>query len=339
MDSRERVLKALDLKKPDRVPVIPFVISFAAKYAGVKFFDYCRDPRRLAEAQIVTARRFGIEAVYVDSDPVIEIEAMGAEVKYYDDEIPTASRPTVASSSDIRSLRVPDIERDGRLPVWLEAIRILKERVGHDLAVFANINGPFQAAAQLRGISQICMDFYRDPGIATELVRFTTNTIIAFAKAEIEAGVDAIVLGDAMSSPNLISPKQFEEFSFPYIRRVVAEAGASFPFFLHICGNSTPIIDKMVRTGARFLEVDAQVDLADIRKKYGNSIGIRGNVSPSLLLMGQPHEVEGTCRIAIEAAASDGGFILGSGCELPKNTPYDNLETMVRAAEKFGKYG
>jgi uroporphyrinogen decarboxylase len=338
LNSRERVLKALNLQQPDRVPVVPFVISFAAKYAGLKFIEYCKDADKLAKAQAVTAERFNIDAVYVDSDAVIDIEAMGAEVSYFDDEVPTASRPIVGSLDDVRRLEVPDPQRDGRLPVWLDAIKILRSEVGERLAVFSNINGPFQIAAQLRGITKICMDFYRNPELVLELVDLATHASIAMAKAEVEAGTDAVVLGDAMSSPNLISPKQFEQFSFPYIRRIIEEVGHSIPFFLHICGDSTRIIDKMVETGTRFLEVDAPVDLQAIGERYGKSVGVRGNISPTLLLNGQPHQVEESCHKSIEAATKLGGFILGSGCELPKNTPHANLVTMVRSADKYGKY-
>ena len=338
MDSRERVLKALSLQRPDRVPVVPFIISFAAKHAGFRFIEYCKDASKLAKAQATTAERFRLDAVYVDSDAVIDIEAMGAEVKYFEDEIPTASRPAVGSLDDVRSLEVPDPQKDGRLPIWLDAIKILRKDVGDHLAVFSNINGPFQIAAQLRGITKICMDFYRNPELVSELVDLTTRAAIAMARAEIEAGTDAIVFGDAMSSSSLISPRHFEQFSFPYIQRVIREIGNAVPFFLHICGDSTRIIDKMVETGANFLEVDACVDLRTIGEKYGRSIGVRGNISPALLLNGKPAEIEGSCREAIEASTKLGGFILGSGCELPKNTPHANLETMVDSAEKYGRY-
>ena len=90
MDSRERVLKALNLQRPDKVPVVPFIISFAARYVGLRFIQYCKDASNLAKAQIATAERFKLDAVYVDSDAVVDIEAMGAEVKYFEDEVPTA---------------------------------------------------------------------------------------------------------------------------------------------------------------------------------------------------------------------------------------------------------
>ena len=70
------------LQKSDRIPVIPFIITFAAKYGGVRFVEYATDPSILAQCQIAVARRFKIDAVYVDSDPIVEIEAMGARIRY-----------------------------------------------------------------------------------------------------------------------------------------------------------------------------------------------------------------------------------------------------------------
>ena len=131
MNSRERVLKALAFQKSDRIPVVPFIITFASKYGGFKFIEYATNSSILAQCQIAIAKRFDIDAVYVDSDPIIEIEAMGARVRYPEDESPSALEPTVKNLSDIRRLKQPDPEKDGRLPIWIDAIRILKEKVGN----------------------------------------------------------------------------------------------------------------------------------------------------------------------------------------------------------------
>jgi len=278
-----------------------------------------------------------IDAVYVDSDPIIEIEAMGARIRYPEDESPSVLEPRVKDRNDIRSLKLPDPERDGRLPVWLDAIQILRERVGGEFAVFANINGPFQAAAQLLGMLGAAKSMRRSPDLLIELLELTTETIVNFMKAEIKAGADAIILGDPMSSTNVISPQEFTSFSLPYIQKVVSSAG-EIPIILHICGNTTRIIDRMVETGARYLELDWSVDMAPIRTKYENTIGLIGNVNPTLLLTGTPDLVEESCRRAIATAGLTGAYILGTGCELPKDTPYQNLDKMIASAEKFGRY-
>jgi uroporphyrinogen decarboxylase len=243
----------------------------------------------------------------------------------------------VKSLKDIRSLRLPDPDKDGRLPVWLTAVSILKEEVGNEFAIFANINGPFQAAAQLLGMLEAAKSMRRSPDILLELLDLTTRTVINFMKAEIKAGADAIILGDPMSSTSVISPEEFARFSLPYIQQVVRVAG-SVPIILHICGDTTRIIDKMVETGARYLELDSGVDLARVRMRYGNTIGLIGNVNPTLLLTGTAQEVEESCRKAIAGAGLSGAYILGTGCELPKDTPHENLDRMVISADKYGRY-
>jgi len=262
---------------------------------------------------------------------------MGARIRYPEDESPSVIEPTVKNLGDIRSLPLPDPEKDGRLPIWLNAVKILKEKVGNEFAVFANINGPFQAAAQLLGMLETAKSMRRTPEVLFELLDLTTQTIVNFMKAEIKAGADAIILGDPMSSTSVISPQEFAQFSLPYIQQVVRQAG-EIPIILHICGDTTRIIDRMVETGSRYLELDWSVDLAQVRMRYGNKIGLIGNVNPTLLLTGTPEEVEESCRKAIAAAGLTGAYILGTGCELPKDTSSANLDRMITAAEKYGNY-
>ena len=325
------------MQKSDRIPVIPFIITFAAKYGGVKFVEYATNPSILAQCQIAVAKRFKIDAVYVDSDPIVEIEAMGARIRYPEDESPSILEPIVKNLNDVRALTLPDPERDGRLPVWLNAIRTLREKVGSEFAVIANVNGPFLAAAQLLGILGTAKSMRSSPDVLFELLERTTQTIINFMRAEINAGADAIILGDPVSSTSVISPQEFIRFSLPYIQNVIRHAG-TVPVILHICGNTTRLIDKMVETGARYLELDWSVDLSQVRAKYGNKIGLIGNVNPTLLLTGTMNAVEENCRKAISAAGLSGAFILGTGCELPKNTPHENLDVMIASAQKYGKY-
>ncbi len=74
MNSRDRVLKALAFQKSDRIPVVPFIITFAAKYGGFRLIEYATNPLILTQCQIAVAKRFKIDAVYVDSDPIIQTE-------------------------------------------------------------------------------------------------------------------------------------------------------------------------------------------------------------------------------------------------------------------------
>ena len=88
MTGRERVLAALDRGQPDRVPLMPITMMFAADVAGVRYRDYVTDGRVLAEAQIRTAEQFGFDYVSVISDPAREASDLGAEIEWFDDQPP-----------------------------------------------------------------------------------------------------------------------------------------------------------------------------------------------------------------------------------------------------------
>ena len=88
MTSYERYIAVCELRKPDRVPVSPLIMTFAAKLAGIPYREYCLYGEKMAEAQLVSIRRFGYDSVNVTADAMREAEAIGAPVFWQDDEVP-----------------------------------------------------------------------------------------------------------------------------------------------------------------------------------------------------------------------------------------------------------
>jgi uroporphyrinogen decarboxylase len=159
--------------------------------------------------------------------------------------------------------------------------------------------------------------------------------------AKIESGADIIVVADPSASTTMISPKMFEGYSLPYLKEIlnqISKAGA-IPS-LHICGQTTPILEGMVESGAKILELDSQVNLKEAKHRVGAKICIQGNVNPTgILMQGSVDDVIREARKCIEDAAKGGGFILSSGCEVPYEAKIANIKSLVEAALKFGKYG
>ena len=126
----------------------------------------------------------------------------------------------------------------------------------------------------------------------------------------------------------------FERFAFPYIREVVSKVReADRVPSLHICGRTSPILRKMAETGARIVELDYAVDLGAAKEEIGEDVCIEGNIDPvSVLLHGRPEDVDKEARGCISKAGQDGGFILSSGCEVPLDTPQENIRAMVLAS-------
>ena len=129
LTSRGRYEAVCELRQPDRVPVNPFIMTFAARHAGVTYSRYCRDPEVMATAQISCLRRYGFDGVNCTSDSGREPGALGADVLWPDDDVPVPS-PVIGCPGDLGRLRLPDPLGRNRMADQITALKILKQEVG-----------------------------------------------------------------------------------------------------------------------------------------------------------------------------------------------------------------
>ena len=345
MTSLECILGAARRKAVDRVPVAPYMGNHGARIAGVRIGDYCRSGRVMAEAQFQSWQIYGQDAVVAQSDNYYIAEGFGVEVDHYEDATPTLKTTVVRELGDIDRLRVPNPQKDGRMPVYLEAIRRLAEMTRGEVAVRAPGTGPFSLAAHLMGPENFLLELAmanREPGGKGEqslkhLLELTTDALIAFATACLEAGADLVQAGDSLASLDMISPVAYRKWAWPAERRFFAainplaeRRGAAT--LLHICGNMTAVLESMADTGAHILELDHKVSLKVASERVGSRVCLMGNLDPvELLWRGTPEAVARAAREAMADAGAHGGFILGSGCEVPVATPRENLHAMVES--------
>jgi uroporphyrinogen decarboxylase len=351
MTSRERFLAAARGQKPDRVPVAPYMGNFGAVQAGVPVGLYNTDPVRMADAQTRAWELLGQDVLVAQSDQYYIAEGFGCMIEQPADATPHLVRTPYASLEEASSARkrVVDPYRDGRMHVYLEAVRLLRARFGGELAVRGPGTGPFSLASCLYGTQDFLMDIASAEGdddadrrrCLHELMDFSSDCLIEFLKALLEAGSDIAQAGDSLASLDMISPAIYETYVWPYEKKVFDAVGPlahaqGAVTLLHICGDTTRILPRMAETGADILELDHKVDLAEARRLTGGRVALMGNLDPAgLLLQGTPETVRTACRAATLAArGTEGGFILGSGCEVPPRAPLDNMRAMVAVARE-----
>lgn len=130
------------------------------------------------------------------------------------------------------------------------------------------------------------------------------------------------------------------EFVAPYLRRLsdhVHETGSGLPAVLHICGKTTPNWTAMLEAEFDIWSLD-NVDLGEAKKTAGHRVVLVGNVTPANLLQNTPDEIDAEARSVCRKMGDLKGFILGSGCEVPINTPPENVDALVNAARKYGRF-
>jgi len=332
MTGRERILNHLAGRPVDHLPVMPITMMFACAQIGARYRDYCTDYRVLVEGQIRTAEKFGFDYVNTMSDPAREAADCGAHVQYFDHQ-PVAlveEDALLADKTRLAKLAIPDPLGGGRMHNGIRALAWFKERVGNELLVEGWIEGPMAEAADLRGINTVMTDFFDDPAFVRDLFAFVVEMELRFARAQIEAGADLIGIGDAAAS--LVGPHLYEEFVWPYEKQLVDGVHAlGGRTRLHICGNTRKILAGMGRLGCHVVDLDFLAPVAEGRAAMGPNQVLLGNVDPVRVLRnGTPEAV--TREVAACHEQAGARFIVGPGCEVPRDTPEANLRALVAYA-------
>ncbi len=337
MTSYERMMAAIRFDPCDRVPISPLFHYAGAKLLGKSVREYATDAETLAACSLHTTKLFGFDSVMLGTDVAIEAEALGCPVEQPENAPMHILSSILTEDTDFDSLKIPDPYTDGRLPILLKATSLCKKAVGKDGFVISCANGPINNAGQFFGITELMYLSIDDPELFERVLDFSLAVSIRFSKALVEAGADMILAGEALASPNFISPKLYRAHILPRqkiwadeLRKV---GGLSL---MHICGNTRPILADMQLGGFDCVDVDWPVKMHEARAFSGAAV--RGNIDPSsVLVQGTPADVDAAVK-AVMDDAKGAGLILGTGCDVSVATPIENLYAYAEAAHKYGKY-
>jgi MtaA/CmuA family methyltransferase len=336
MNSRERFLAAVHGEPVDRAPVFPLLMRLAADRAGMSYRRYATDGRAMADAQLLVAERFGLDAVTACSDAFRISADLGGEMIYPEATPPHLAAPLVTCADDVERLPQPDpLRRGSRMADRTAAVREMVRGARGELAVLGWVDMPFAEACSVCGVQPFMMMLVDAPDVAHRLLDHLTAIVIDFALAQVEAGAQMIGAGDAAAS--LVSPATYRGFALPYERRVIEAVHAAGSLAkLHICGNTTKLLPDMASSGADLFNVDHMVSLDKAREVYAaRGLCFKGNLDPVTEIMGAtPEQCHRHAREAIRVGTQGGAaYMLSAGCEVPAETPDEVFEAFCEAAE------
>ncbi len=339
LNSRERVLKLLRKEKTDYIPIFSgmgnITVHGLEKY-GWKFPEIHTDARKMANMAASTFQLFGFESVVVPFDMGVEAEALGSKVNYYahatDILYPTISEHPAEKVEDL-NLQVPsDLAKAGRIPVVIEAIRILKKEVGDKVAVGSWVLGPYTLAGQLLDLSQLAKAAFKKKDLVSKLLDQLAEVLIRIIKIYREAGADYITVREMGAGPDILSPRMFESLVLPPLKKIFD--GIESPKILHICGDTNAIVDQMILCDADAISVEKKNKVDETRKKLGPDVLIFGELDAyGVLSMGKPDDVDKAVKDAIDRGVN----AIWPGCDLWPVVPKENMEALMAAARKYGK--
>ncbi len=325
MNGLALVKKAFSLQPVERVPWVPFVGIHGAYLTGTDATVYLRSAEEIVKGISRAVEEYNPDGIPVVFDLQVEAEVLGCELKWSDSGPPVVISHPLAEGKLLSDMKVPQAA-DGRIKVCMEATRILRDKYP-ELAIYGLITGPFTLALHLMG-TDIFMKLFEQPEEVHRVMEFCTQVGLNMARYYIDAGSDVVAVVDPMISQ--IDPLTFESFVAPYVTRIfemIRKQGKLSSFF--VCGHAQQNIEAMFSCKPDNVSIDENIPLdfvKEIALKKGVSFG--GNLKLTvILLMGTPDD----CREhALECLDLGGrtGFILAPGCDLPRETPSENLKAV-----------
>lgn len=362
MNGKERILAALNIEIPDRVPLwIHAINETAVVNIGKLLIKDVPDTKPVNLLSIGEMQKL-LEVLFIIHEK-LEIDGFTAlgfseltEVKNIDGTrfidgwgttwarsshgIAYMVKPALTAPEELIRYAVPAIDDNEGFMVKLAV-----NRFGDEKAVFFLMRGVFVRSWRVRGMQNLMLDMIERPDFVHELAEMVTDYNIEMCGSAAEAGADVLIIEDDIASTEstLISPAHFDTFVAPYNKRVLDYAHKlGLKVVRHSDGNIWPILDRLIDMGydgLNPLEAEAGMDLKKVKDYCGDRICLTGNIDcGELLCNGSKEQVERAVIGAIEVAAPGGGYILCSSNSIHPGVDPHNFIAMIKAAKKYGGY-
>ena len=286
MNPKERLYAAACGKITDRPPCICPGGMMNMMFGEIMDVSGCAWPEAHSDAKLMAGladalyQAGGFENYGVPFCMTVEAEVMGADVNMGDKLCePHVVISPLASCDQWKTLKPLDLKA-GRIPVVIDAIRILKEK-GNTVPVVGNVSGPVSMAGTMVDMEILLKAMRKTPEDVHGMLDFITDQLIIYGQALLDAGADAISIAEPSGTGELLGPRHFAEYTVPYVNKVL-DALDTPAKIVHICGRLSSVFKELDAFHCDIFSFDSLVSAKDI-KPYIPSKALMGNISTSAL--------------------------------------------------------
>ena len=337
--------RAMGYAAGDEVDYIPFSIQ-SNEEAMADLFGYTtaqwrNDPN--VHIDVIRRRRdeFGIVGLAAGQRLRTVAQAVGTKMFFPEVGIDRVDTPAIQDFDEFGKIADNDPYTNPVYLAVLERGRILKDEFP-EMGIGTSVAGPFTVASTIMPIEKLLRGTRKNPEAVRELLDFAVYHSVSFVEMFVkEFGGAPCTICDPVSCADILSRKQYLEFSLPAQQKLVAgltKALGRKPG-LHICGKTNPLWDDMAKLDVVSFSVDNSENLEDAKNRMGDKFVLVGNVPPvDVMLNGTIDDVIESCKNCIkQGAESPLGYNLGTGCQVPIGTPRENFEAFIYAARTYGR--
>ncbi len=343
-----RFLKALRREPVDKTPVwlmrqagryLPEYRALRQKHGS--FMTCCKTPEIACEITLQPLQRFDLDAAIIFSDILTIPDAMGLGLYFETGEGPRFERP-VQTRQSIEALRVPDM--NDQLGYVMDAIRLVSRELSGRLPLLGFSGSPWTLATYMveggstKSFSTIKKMMFADPATLHKLLDVLTQSVIDYLKAQIAAGVSAVMIFDTWGG--VLSSREYHAFSLSAMRKIVAElkadpASTNTPVIL-FTKNGGSWLEDLAATGCAGLGIDWSVNIGDARRRVAHAVALQGNMDPAILYA-SPEFIREEVSTILSQFGFGGGHIFNLGHGILPDVPPEHVSVFVDAVHELSQ--
>lgn len=306
--------------------VMPLVGIAGAKLTNTSIKQNLVDSNIQFDTLMKINERFKPDGVFTFMDLTVEAEALGLEISFPENDTPSVSEHSVKDIEALNVMKANYKGVSGRMNVFIDTVKKMSEAISVQKGAY--VIGPFSLACEMNSVNDMMTNLLIEPEFTHEIIDFCIEVVSDYTNELFKAGADTVCVLDPTAM--MLAPEQYDEFAGEPFKKLLKNVNNQ-PLILHICGNTTHLIDNMCQTGACGLSLDSQVDFSKVIKQMPKNVDLIGNLDPvSVFLNGNKESILKSTANLREEMKEHSNFILSSGCDLPLETPLENIDAFMQ---------
>lgn len=305
------------------------------------FLDLCKNKELACEVTLQPLERFDLDAAILFSDILTVPDAMGLGLYFAEGEGPRFERP-LRGEKDILALSAPDPMVE--LRYVMDAVSEIRRALDGRVPLIGFSGSPWtlacymvegQSSSDYRKIKTL---LYSRPDLMHHILSVTTEAVIHYLNAQIEAGAQAVMIFDSWGG--VLSEGAYAEFSLAYLERVVAglqreHEGVRVPNIVFTKGGGL-WLEKIAAIGCDAVGLDWTMDIGRARELVGDRVALQGNIDPAVLFA-PPEVVAAEARKVLDSFGPHDGHVFNLGHGISQFTPPESVTALVEAVHSHSR--
>jgi uroporphyrinogen decarboxylase len=337
MTGREVAQMAFELEEPPRLPVTLIAGgSWMVHSAGYIFGDMKERPEIFAKIVTRAFEGAGHDLIWMGCVINYPIHFLGCPIKDDSSDATTLLGTVIKSLKEVELLSIQKVMVNPIMQGMIRSQHVVADSIGKKTMLLPTQWGPFTTAARILGLEAMMSATIEDPEGLLHLLDFSTELIWAVTEPVLEhPDILGMAIPEPVASGDMISPQAFRRFVAPFLKKLVKRARERGKYsMIHICGNTSRILQDIVDIRPNCFSLDQKVHLRQAKEVLGGKVCVAGNVSPTgVFLNGRPEEVVAEAKNCVRAWGRGEGFILTLGCDFPKTVPLENILALMSMKE------